>query len=161
MHRCSYVLYSYIPYPRRCRCDLSRLIPLVACQWLGGRTHQAFGLVWVVTVQVPPFWNDSLTWWLMASFLSAAVSTSVSSARDGDVVVSPVNDTLPVWQCPCPRWRASCCLQPPLPPSPAARRSCVVGDPGAASPDGPSVHVPSPLVYLQVNQGPRSTWPSC
>lgn len=32
----------------------------------------------------------------MASFLSAAVSASVSSARDGDVVVSPVNDTLPV-----------------------------------------------------------------
>lgn len=32
----------------------------------------------------------------MASFLSAAVSTSVSSARDGDVVVSQVNDTLPV-----------------------------------------------------------------
>lgn len=26
----------------------------------GARTHQAFGLVWV-SVQVPSFWNDSLT----------------------------------------------------------------------------------------------------
>ena len=75
--------------------------------WSGIRAGVGF------TVQVPSFWNDSLTWWLIASFLSSYPLRLARPYRaDGDGVVCPL---MMRYQCPCPRWRASCCLQAAAP----------------------------------------------